>query len=128
MFEDDFAHDHHLTWKARSVSTQLGFFKFKQMLDYRRDGHVDTLDELRFWYPVENRAVFSRINNDSVKIHVDNGVTNIKDHLFNFYGSIDFHKNWSKASVKIGGQNLSSKCNSDNRLKIDDEFVSCWLM
>jgi hypothetical protein len=61
-----------------------------------------------------------------VKLHVDNGLTDIHGHLFNFYGSLDFHKNWSKAALKFGGQSVSDKCNSDNRIKVDDELNITW--
>jgi len=107
VFTQDFVHDHHLTWKAYSLSTQGASLKFKQELDYRRDGHVDTSDELKFWFPIDQQHVFARVGNDAVKVHYDNGITLINDYKFNFYGVLDLHKNWSRNSIKIGAQNIS---------------------
>jgi len=127
IFTHDFVHEHHLTWKAWSHSTQKASLRFKQELDLRRDGHLDTHDELRMWFPVENQYLFTRVGNDAIKLHYDHGTTLIKGHRFNFYGSLDFHKNWSKSAFKVGAQNLSEKCNSDNRFKIDEEYVQDWV-
>jgi hypothetical protein len=116
-FSQDFVHDHHLTWKVASHSTQGASLRFKQ------EGHVDTSEELKLWFPVDNQHIFARVGNDAIKLHFDNGINFINGYKFNFYGSLDFQKNWSRNSIKVGAQNISERCNSDNRLKIDEEYV-----
>lgn len=127
IFSKDFVHDHSVTWKVHSTSTQKASFKFKEELDVRRDGHLDTRDELKVWFPVGDQYLYGRIGNDAVKLHYDHGTTTIKGRNFNFYGSLDFHKNWSRNAVKVGVQSLSEKCNSDNRIKVDEEYVRLYL-
>lgn len=127
IFTKDFVHDHNITWKAYSNTTQKAAFKFKQEIDVHRDGSLKTFDELRLWFPVDGAYLYSRIGTDAVKLHYDNGTTLINGYGFNFYGSLDFHKNWTRNAIKLGVQSLSEKCNSDNRLKIDEEYVQ-WVV
>lgn len=81
-------------------------------------------DQLRLWFPTTwnvNAFFYTHILDDKVRIHYDNGLTRIHNYDINFYGSIDFLKNWTNLNTRVGFSHENDKAYTNTRLRIDDD-------
>lgn len=84
-------------------------------------GAKNISDEIKVWFGLsEGRSLYSKIkSSDYVKVLFDNGVSEHWGRKWNIYAGVNTTKSLTNISLRVGAAHLSSKCHSDNRLKVD---------
>jgi hypothetical protein len=81
---------------------------------------VSLSDETKIWFSLsDNRAIYAKLKGNNLRLHLDNATTEAFGKKWNLYASLNTSKQLQNLSLRVGAINLSDRCHSDNRLKLD---------
>ena len=123
VFTSKFCQQDGLTVLVGGGSLKTGDFQASQSLFFRDDWQIK--DRFRFRFPIyRDKTLDAYVNNQSVKVTLNNGVTIVRNTPLNFYLGFGFKKELNRVHLNIGALCDTQKCHSDNRLKLQDDLVS----
>ena len=119
LINDDFVHDKLATFKVNAKGAK-STVNLKANIKADKAG-LKLTDEVKYWFNLpEGRSFYSKVkSSDYIKLHLDNGIVERWDRKWNLYATLNLTKTLSNASLRLGANHVSPKCNSDNRLRVD---------
>lgn len=119
LINDDFVHDKLATFKVNAKGSK-STVNLKANIKADKGG-LKLSDEVKYWFGLpEGRSFYSKVkSSDYIKLHLDNGIVEKWNRKWNLYATLNLTKTLSNASLRLGANHVSSKCSSDNRLRVD---------
>lgn len=118
IINDDFCHEKLFTVKP-TVKTTKSVLKLKEVVA-SKNGKFSFTDETKLWFNLpKSGSIYAKIKSgDYIKVHYDDGVTNISGRTFNLYSAVNFNRSLDLLALKVGVGHECEKVNTDNRLKV----------
>ena len=118
IFERDFCHHNHLTFKITGTSLAGSNVRFRETFDFV-DKQIQLHDDIRICLPIhDNSTIYARIRNNAFKLLYDHGIEVFRGLVYTHYASINMSKNLNNPNLQLGIMLLGRSYSCNNLLKL----------